>query len=181
MDTLAGREGPQGALFVRFDRCQEIIVHKVCIPHGRGQIGVTHGLLDQRRALPRGQPGGHAAVSEVVLPRSTSTRGRRRTSALCWKWRACLGRRWNGRRPIRNRGARRSYIEFMAWRNEDREARRHVILLTAERVTPDREPGILHRIGRCDDSPALGGALALEAPSESTSSPSPGSGSKNST
>jgi len=55
-----------------------------------------------------------------------------------------------------------SYMEFMRWRKDDLEARKHIIYLTAERVPHYTEPGVLHRIGDWEESPAIPAALALE-------------------
>ena len=56
-----------------------------------------------------------------------------------------------------------SYMEFMAWRKDDLEARKRVIYLTAERAAEHRTLGTLHRIGTWQDSPALEAAKRLEA------------------
>ena len=55
-----------------------------------------------------------------------------------------------------------SYSEFMRWRQDDLEARRNVVLLTAERVPHFTEPGMLHRIGAWEQSSAMPEALRLD-------------------
>ena len=61
-----------------------------------------------------------------------------------------------------------SYTEFMRWRKEDLEARKHVVYLTAERAEGFTERGVLHRVGSWRDSAALEGALRLEEPTRET-------------
>jgi hypothetical protein len=56
-----------------------------------------------------------------------------------------------------------TYREFMAWRREDLEGRGGVIYLTAERAAQHTEPGVFHRIGTWQESPALEAAERLEA------------------
>ena len=56
-----------------------------------------------------------------------------------------------------------TYLEFMRWVRENRKERSAVIFLNTPERCEGREPGVLHRIGNWQESPALEAALKLEA------------------
>jgi hypothetical protein len=55
-----------------------------------------------------------------------------------------------------------SYSEFLRWRSEDPKARARVTFLATAERAEGREPGVLHRIGTWETSPASEAAEALE-------------------
>ena len=56
-----------------------------------------------------------------------------------------------------------SYYEFMTWVREDKKNRSGVIFLNTPERCQGREPGVLHRVGSWEQSPAFPAALKLEA------------------
>ena len=55
-----------------------------------------------------------------------------------------------------------TYAEFLAWCNEDPKTRRRVTLLDMPERAKGRAPGVLHRIGTWQTSPARDAAERLE-------------------
>ena len=55
-----------------------------------------------------------------------------------------------------------SYTEFMRWRSEDVKARGGVIFLNTPELCEGRAPGVLHRIGTWECSPAREAGERLE-------------------
>ena len=55
------------------DELPEVLPDEVGIPEGGPNVGVTHRLLDDRRALALGEPGSDAPVSEIVLKKSSES------------------------------------------------------------------------------------------------------------
>jgi hypothetical protein len=55
-----------------------------------------------------------------------------------------------------------SYTAFLPWRSEDPKVRARVTFLATAERAEGREPGVLHRIGTWETSPARGAAEGLE-------------------